>query len=325
MIRTYGVTAVGLQPYDGFVTAEHLAQASWIDLFMPTEDEEQHVEGVLGVELPTREEMRALEDSHRLYEEGGALYLTATVMVNSEAEYPRSDNLTFVLTRQCLATVRYAAPRAIQIFGERAERRPLLAPNGETALLGILETLLERIALSIERVSADLDQLVHQVLSPERKSPQPRLDYGAMLRQLERNQILITRARASLSSLNRLVAFASRPALEFALSKGFRARAATLLHDILSLTDHTTFLANNISFELAAILGMINIEQNAIIKIFSVAAVVFLPPTLVASIYGMNFRLMPELAWAQGYPWALGLMVASAVVTHWFFKRRGWL
>ena len=118
MIRTYGVTAVGLQPYDGFVTAEHLAQASWIDLFMPTEDEEQHVEGVLGVELPTREEMRALEDSHRLYEEGGALYLTATVMVNSEAEYPRSDNLTFVLTRQCLATVRYAAPRAIQIFGE---------------------------------------------------------------------------------------------------------------------------------------------------------------------------------------------------------------
>ncbi len=325
MIRTYGITANGLQRHDGFVTGEHLAQASWIDLFTPSEDEEHHVEGLLGVELPTREEMRALEDSRRLYEEGGALYLTATIMVNSEAEYPRSDDLTFVLTRHCLATVRYAEPKAIQIFGERAERHPLLAANGETALLGILETLLERIALGIERVSTDLDQLVHQVLSPERKSPQARRDYGAMLRQLERNQILITRARASLSSLNRLVAFVTRPALEFELSKGFRARATTVLHDILSLTDHTNFLANNISFELAAILGMINIEQNGIIKIFSVAAVVFLPPTLVASIYGMNFRAMPELEWAQGYPWALGLMVASAVVTHWLFKRRGWL
>jgi magnesium transporter len=279
----------------------------------------------LGVGLPTREEMRALEESSRLFEEHGAVYLTATIMVNSEAEYPRSDDLTFVLTRHCLVTVRYAQPKAIQLFGERAERRPLLAADGETALLGLLETLIERIALSIERVGGELDEMVHRVLSPDERGPRARLDYAAMLRQLERSQILIARARASLSSLNRLVGFLNRPALEFGLGTAFRPRALTLLHDIQSLTDHTSFLASNISFELAAILGMINIEQNGIIKIFSVAAVVFLPPTLVASIYGMNFKSMPELEWAHGYPWALGAMVASAVVTYYFFKRRGWL
>ena len=325
MITTYCAASGGFHRHDGFVTGNHLEHASWIDLFTPTREEEQHVEAVLGVELPTREEMRALEESNRLYEDNSAVYLTATIMVNSEAEYPRSDELTFVLTNRCLVTVRYAEPKAIQLFGERAARHPLLGANGQVVLLGMLETLLERVALSIERVGSELDELVHRVLSPDPQAPRVRPDYAAMLRQLEGNQILITRARASLSSLNRLVGFLNRPGLEFELSKSFRPRADTLLHDIQSLTDHTTFLAGNISFELAAILGSINIEQNSIIKIFSVAAVVFLPPTLVASIYGMNFKLMPELEWVHGYPWALGLMVASAVLTHWFFKRRGWL
>jgi magnesium transporter len=323
MITTYCIEANRLSTYAGFVTAEHYQQASWIDLFEPSIEEEHHVESVLGLELPTREEMRALEDSNRLYEERGAVYMTATVMVNSESEYPRSDELTFVLTKRCLVTVRYAEPRAIRIFSGRAEHHAAALATSETALLGLLEALLERVADGIERVGQELDGLVHQVLAPD--EPGRRRDYGALLRQLERNQIVVTKARASLTSLNRVVSFVNKPALEFELSKSFRPRAVTLLHDIQSLVDHTAFLANNISFELAAILGMINIEQNGIIKIFSVAAVVFLPPTLVASIYGMNFKIMPELAMSWGYPWALGLMVASAVVTYWFFKRRGWL
>lgn len=323
MITTYCGDLAGLGPYRGFVTTEHFQRATWIDLFEPSLAEEHHVEGILGLELPTREEMRAIEDSSRLFQDHGAVYLTATIMVNSESEYPRSDELTFVLTKHCLVTVRYAEPKAIRLFTARAETHPPHCASSETVLLGLLEALLERVADSIERVSRELDDLVHQILAAD--EPSGRRDYATLLRQLERNQTLIAKARASLTSLNRLVSFVNKPALEFELSTGFRPRAVTLLQDIQSLVDHTTFLATNISFELAAILGMINIEQNGIIKIFSVAAVVFLPPTLVASIYGMNFRRMPELELAYGYPWALGLMIASAVMTYWFFKRRRWL
>lgn len=325
MITTYSVTADGLRGYPGFITGEHLEQACWIDLHAPTDEEEEHVERVLGVGLPTREEMKALEESHRLFEEAGAVYLTARIIVNSESEYPRSDDISFVLTPACLVTVRYAEPRALRLFLERCERHAPADGSPEGMLLGLLETLLERVADSIERVGGELDALVHDVLAPTPQTPGHRPDYALMLRRLERNQVLITRARASLTSLHRMLAFLNRPGLAFTLSPGALTRAATLLHDVQALTDHTTFLAGNLAFELDAILGMITIEQNGIIKIFSVAAVVFLPPTLVASIYGMNFEIMPELAWAHGYAWALCLMVASAVVTYQFFKRRGWL
>ena len=150
-------------------------------------------------------------------------------------------------------------------------------------------------------------------------------DHGAMLRRLELNQVLLARARASLSSLARLLGYVSRPALGFEFSRAFHKRSGVLLQNVQSLIDHTNFLAGNINFELSAILGMINIEQNAIIRIFSVAAVIFMPPTLVASVYGMNFEWMPELGWSKGYPMALGFMLLSALGTYWFFKRRGWL
>ncbi|MBI2799646.1 MAG: magnesium transporter CorA family protein [Gammaproteobacteria bacterium] len=325
MITTYVPSADALLGCAGFVTAEHFKTTPWIDLLDPTLDEEQHVEGLLGLDLPTREEMRVLEDSHRLFEATGAVYLTATVMVNSDSEYPRTDELTFVLAKRCLVTVRYAEPKAIALFATRNAQPPLAVVSGERALLGLLETLVERIAENIDAASRSLDDMVHRVLSPDPERPPERLDYAAMLRSLERQQILIARARASLNSLNRVLNFINRPALEFELTKSFRPRAMTMLHDIQSLVDHTSFLANNISFELAAILGMINIEQNGIIKIFSVAAVVFMPPTLVASIYGMNFRFMPELGLPFGYPWALVAMLASAAGTYGFFRRRGWL
>jgi magnesium transporter len=146
-----------------------------------------------------------------------------------------------------------------------------------------------------------------------------------MLRRLERSQTLLAKARMSLLGLMRLLSFAARPAPEAYGTKSFRTQLLTLIHDVRSLLEHTTYLANNISFELSAILGMVSIEQNDIIKIFSVAAVVFLPPTLVASIYGMNFRHMPELEWLGGYPMAICLMVLSAVLPYFWFKRRGWL
>ena len=325
MITTLCLAGGEVATHQGFVTGDRLTDALWIDLLSPTPEEEQHVEHLLDVELPTREEMRALEESNRLHETGGALYLTANVVVNSDSEYPRSDQMTFVLTRSCLVTMRYTAPRALGLFAKRAMREPALASSGETALLGLIDTLLERLALNIERVGADLDELSHLVLSQEQQQPRARLDYRAMLRRLEFNQVLLTRVRGSLSSLERLLTFIGRPSLAFEFDRGFESRAQVLLQNTRALVDHTHFLAGNLAFELSAILGMINIEQNTTIKIFSIAAVVFLPPTLVASIYGMNFQWMPELGWRFGYPLALLAMGVSAVATYAYFKRRGWL
>ena len=325
MITTHCHVNGDLATHTGFVTGDKLADAVWIDLREPGLEEEQHVEHLLGVDLPTRDEMRALEESNRLHETDGALCLTAAVVVNSDGEYPRSDAVAFVLTRECLCTVRYAAPRALDLFAERAAREPTLATTGEAVLLGIIDTLLERLALNLERVGADLDSLSHQVLSAEPRGARPRLDYRAMLRRLEFNQVLLTRVRASLSSLERLLVYVGRPTLAFEFDRSFEPRAQVLLQNTRALVDHTHFLSGNLAFELSAILGMINIEQNTTIKIFSIAAVVFLPPTLVASIYGMNFQFMPELAWHWGYPLALALMAGSAVTTYAWFKRRGWL
>lgn len=325
MITTYSLIDASLSSCTGFIPHERMRTATWVDLLEPTLEEEAHVEGLLGLDLPTREEMKDIEDSRRLYVDRGALYLTATVMVQSDTEYPRADDITFVLTPRCLVTVRYASPKAVRLFAGRAERDPALADGPEHALLGLLEALIERVGDNISAVSTDLDNMVHAVLAPDIQARRKRLDYLQMLRQLERDQILVAKARVSLSSLQRLMVYLGRPELRYELHTSTLARAATLARDAESLVDHTHFLASNISFELAAILGMINIEQNGIIKIFSVAAVVFMPPTLVASLYGMNFEFMPELKLQYGYPLAIGMMIASAALTYLFFRRRGWL
>lgn len=259
MITTYSLTDSTLLSATGFISNERLRTATWVDLLSPTREEEAHVEGLLGVELPTREEMQDIEDSRRLYVDKGVLYLTATVMVQSDTEYPRADDITFVLTPRCLVTVRYASPKAVRLFAGRAERDPELCDGPEHALLGLLEAVIERVGDNIAAVSTDLDTLVHAVLAPDVQTRRKRLDFMQMLCQLERDQILVAKARVSLSSLLRLLGFLSRPELRYELHTSTLARAATLARDAGSLVDHTHFLANNISFELAAILGMVSI------------------------------------------------------------------
>ncbi len=306
---------------------EKLRGAVWIDLIEPTREEQQQVESTLNIELPTRAEMAEIEDSSRLYQDNGALYLTASVMVQSDSDFPATTDVTFVYAGSTLVTLRYADPRPFRTFASQAVRLPGLGSTAETVLVGLLDACLDRIADLIERASNELDVLVHEVLTPQDRPRRRRgnFDYGRMLRQLERSQTLIAKARVSLMSLNRLMSYLVRRALDAPAGKLLREEVLTLIHDVRSLQDHTNYLGNSIAFELQAILGMVSIEQNNIIKIFSVAAVVFLPPTLVASIYGMNFRFMPELHWPHGYPMAIALMVGSAVLPYLWFKRRGWL
>jgi magnesium transporter len=300
-------------------------EATWIDLFQPTREEEQAVERALGLEVPTREEMQEIEVSSRLYEHDGNLYMTASVIMNADSEQPQSTAITFILVGHRLATIRYGEPRAFRTFPTRAARTPGICHTGESALIGLLDTIIDRTADILERVGADIDKLSRQIFAGGHGRPTltSSEDMREALRDLGRHQDLTSKARESLVTIGRLLSFLSQPGMERA--KDFRNRVKTLIRDAHSLTDYTAYLSNNLTFLLDAMLGLINIEQNAIIKIFSVAAVVFLPPTLIASIYGMNFRIMPELDWHLGYPLAIVLMVISAILPYFYFKRRGWL
>ena len=175
----------------------------------------------------------------------------------------------------------------------------------------------------LERVGTELDETSAGIFAPRRKGGNSR-DLRAVMQRIGRAGDLVSKSRESLISLNRFLSFVQQSgALE--LPHELRSRFRTLTHDVMALSDHASFLNTKSSFLLEATLGLINSEQNDIIKIFSVAAVVFLPPTLIASIYGMNFHFIPELDWPFGYPLAILLMVFSAVVPYWLFKRRGWL
>jgi magnesium transporter len=294
------------------------ADALWIDLIEPTPDEEQLVESTYGIEVPTREEMKEIEASNRLYEENGVLYLTITIVTRLDSDLPESSQITFILAKERLITNRYSDPLPFQRFIAYAERHPGVCSSAAALLAGLIEAIVNRMADVLERVGADLDQLSSEVFSP------PRSRRRSILSRVGQNGDLTSKARESLVSLNRLLTFVQQSAA-VSLANDVRARFRTLGRDVLALSDHASFLGNKATFLLEATLGMLNIEQNNIIKIFSVAAVVFLPPTLIASIYGMNFHVMPELDWLLGYPFAIGLMVVSAILPYLYFKRRGWL
>ena len=296
--------------------------AVWIDLLSPSADEKDRVNRALGMELPTREEQMEIEPSSRLYQEGDHVYMTATVFTQADTPNPSSDVITFVLTRRQLVTLRSVDPRPIATFGGKLQRQPALLATGDDALIGLLEAFVDRIADILEKLSIELDALSRQIFGET--DGRPRQDLQAILRSLGRTDDLASTARESLHSLARLSSFLGT-ALQNVTRKDLKQRLKTLGRDIASLGEHAGFEARKVGFLLDATLGMINIAQNGIIKIFSVAAVVFLPPTLVASIYGMNFRHMPELEWIFGYPWAIGLMALSAVLPYLWFKRKGWL
>jgi magnesium transporter len=313
----------------GYTWVEHSPPAPfpdeflWADLFEPTVEEEKAVESLLTVDVPTRDEMKEIETSNRLYEEGNAVYMTATVGSRLDSEMPESSAITFILANDRLITNRYVDPTPVKRFMQYVERSPAVCTSSATLLAGLLESFVERIADLLERVQGELDAVSHTIFGRGQGQPSS-ADLQAMIRRIGANGDLVSKARESLVSFQRLLMYVQQ-ATSVTLSQDQRGRYKSALRDVQSLSDHAGFLANKIQFLLDAVLGLINLEQNNIIKIFSVAAVMFLPPTLVASVYGMNFHRMPELDKAWGYPLALVLMVVSAVVPYLYFRRRGWL
>ncbi len=299
------------------------AHIVWFDLVDPTGEEEARVESYLGVDVPTRAEMQEIEVSSRLYRRDQWLYMTATVIAGSQSEQPESVPVTFLSSGSCLVTVRYAELHPFGQVEQRLSRhRPGSSLNGEGTLLILLDAIIDRIADLLESIAREVDELSPQIFARPESRRRPDT-FHELLRRVGRSNDLTSRARESLMTMVRVFGFLD--SVEDHRAEDFDSRLEMLRRDAAALGDHASFLSNKLTFLLDATLGMINIEQNSIIKIFSVAAVVLLPPTLIASIYGMNFRVMPELQWHYGYPFALSLMLASVGLTYAYFKRRRWL
>jgi magnesium transporter len=300
----------------------------WLDLLNPTVEEDAQVEGFLGINIPSQAEMEEIELSARLYREDGAEFATMTALINLDSDEPAKTPVTFIVKGQTLVTVRYAEPKPFTAYTVRAlKANGAPCGSGEQSMLGIIEAMIDRLADALERAGNEIDQISRDVFKQRAATADKRQrNLRTIIEKIGGKEVLLSMVQESLASISRLVTY--HTGLEpntTRIGKESRLIMKQIQRDALSLGDHARALSNKIIFLLDATLGLINLEQNQIIKIFSVAAVVFLPPTLVASIYGMNFDFMPELAWYVGYPFALGLMVLSAVLPYLYFKKRGWL
>ncbi len=291
----------------------------WADLLEPTREDVLLIKQIAGIDVPTPEEMREIEPSSRLYREGLALFMTASVLNHADSPDPETRAITFVLADGMMTTIRYSTPTPFLTFQTRIQSQPELCASAEIALVELLDSIVDRIADTLEGIDAHVSALSKSIFALEQ-----RRDYTEELKTIGLNAVRCSKVDESLVGLSRLLTFFDANMRQIG-QKQVRPRVKDLQRDILSLMGYVERMSEKLQLLLDATLGMVNIQQNNIIKIFSVIAVVFLPPTLVASIYGMNFHLMPELDWDLGYPLALLMMFLSAIGPYLYFRHRGWL
>ncbi len=327
MLTSYALAEGRCTIRDGEATPADLAGAVWIDLLNPSPEEVRAVQAALGLEIPTREEMQEIESSSRLYREEDALFLTASFLYGVEGGEFSSTPITFVLTNHALVTVRYATPKAFTVFAARCQKAPPMLASGDAVMLHLFEQIVDRLADILERVGADMDRASAAAFRSARaniKANKRDADLREALITLGQVGEVTTRASETLLGLSRILTFVGAEKAT-AVRKENQPLIKTLVRDVRSLVEHAGVLNGKANFLLDAILGIINVEQMNIIKTFTVVSVALMPPTLIASIYGMNFAHMPELNQAWGYPAALLLMVLSALGPVLYFRRKGWL
>jgi magnesium transporter len=305
-------------------TIELTPEVVWIDLLNPTHGDIAVVEEASGLTLPSQAELSEIETSSRLRTDGDVLCLSAPLVYRSQAEDPGSTPVGFVLAPELLVTVRYEPLSAFDTY-ERAARGS--APE---IFVGLIEAIVDRMADILERIAAELDALSHRLFRSRsvgggrrRTRAEENADLRSILRRLGASGDLTSKIRDSLLALGRIVPYvATMRGAE--LPAVVKTRLETLRHDLASLSDYESHLLNKMQLLMDATLGLINVEQNDIIKVLTVVSVVGVPPTLVASMYGMNFKYMPELDWSWGYPYGLAMIAISAILPLLWFKWRGW-
>lgn len=318
MITYYAKDATGLRQVPNLNDGPVL----WIDMFASDPQELAQMSGRLGLALPSREDQDEIEQSSRLYLEQGVPVMTALLPAHAESGQTSIEPVSFVLMSDRLVTLRHHVPRPFTTYPDKAGKSSHGCASAEAVLIGLIEEIIDRLADIIEQTGREIDALSKRIFGDKPLNTEA---YRTALRDIGQADGRVMQIRESLMTMERLLGFLM-PVIEARRgAKPLRGALKSQYRDVRTITEQAGYLQQKTGFMLDAALGLITIEQNAIIKIFSVAAVAFLPPTLVASIYGMNFDVMPELAWPYGYPMALGLMAASALLPLWVFRRRGWL
>jgi magnesium transporter len=291
----------------------------WIDLASPTDDERALVQSVFRLELPEDEELKDLQASARHYQDEHGIHIRST-FVQSNADGAMSVNLSFTLHEGRLLTVHEEDLAFLRLFRMRARADVGMVTDAVDIMLGCYALSVEQDADVLEDIYRILDEI--SILVLDRRKDITDRTMRDNVERIASQEDLNGKVRLDLMDNRRALSFLMRSRV---LSPDQQQEARGVLRDIESLNGHTGFIFDKINFLMDALLGMISLAQNKIIKIFSIAAVVFLPPTLVASIYGMNFRVMPELAWPWGYPFAVALMILAAGTPYWYFRNKGWL
>lgn len=292
-----------------------LADALWIDVTDPSTEERLEVEAVYKAPLPDPEDMEEIEASARYFIDKEGIHVHSLFLYQSEGRH-RTETVAFILNERQLLTFRDTELPDFRLLRMRAHRGWVEAKNSLDIMLALLEQKVENLADSLEDIHQRLEDVSHLVLEDDDAELEDAIDKLAKLEDSN------GKIRLCLMDSQRSISFLQRHIRNFPQQQ---ETCREIYRDIETLMSHTAFLFEKINFLLDAAQGFINIEQNQIIKIFSIAAVVFLPPTLVASMYGMNFQMIPELSWEFGYPWAIGLMILSGIAPYWYFKRKGWL
>jgi magnesium transporter len=314
--------------------------ALWIDLQEPDDHERVFISTHLNIDLPNRLEMSEIEASSRLYAEGDAIYMTTDVLIGFDTIDPTVDVLLIAASPNCMVTVHYRTPKSIQIFANRLKIHPELFASVDDGLLAFLDTISDRTADILEALGRQLDTLSRQVFNrpppPNEKlavangttkplrAKHKEAQLQAILQGIGNCGDLTHKVHSSINGVSRLLAFLG-PRLTPRLSTQQVHTFHALELDVRSLDEHAQFITQETAFLLDAALGLINIEQNNIIKIMSVVMVAFTPPTFFASMWGMNFHDMPEYALSWGYPMALTVMIISAIIPVLYVRKRGWL
>jgi magnesium transporter len=300
-------------------SAEALAHVRpvWVDLEAPTAEEKGWLKSRFGLHIPDDIVDEDLEESARFYEEDdGELHIRSDFLIDDET--PRNVRVAFILHNNVLFSVHSEDLPVFRLLRLRARRIPALIEDAKDVLLKLYDADAEYSADRLEGIYLSLEKVSTRVLTDNVNDQVA----GEALAAIAREEDLNGRIRRNVMDTRRAVSFMMRARM---LNAEQFEEARAILRDIDSLDSHTAFLFDKINFLMDATVGFININQNRIIKIFSVASVALLPPTLIASIYGMNFKAMPEIDWSLGYPFALGLMCVSVAIPFWYFRRKGWL
>ena len=324
----------GLDPADDrgttAATLKPPGPEGWIDLLDPTEDEIRAVEAATGLDLPNKEQLSEVEASSRLRRVGQALFISVPVIFRGDAGPARITPVGFIVSAEHFVTVRFEKLKAFESCRERVGRAEISHPSPMSTFLALLEAIVDRLADILEEVGADLDKVAEEVFGkdlddkPTRRPKATDLKLRYVLRRVGRARQLASKVRATLLAIGRIVPYVESEAEEWMPGEA-RPRLETVRRDVDSLDEYEIHLSDKVQFLLDADLGLISIEQNDRFRILTVVSIIGIPPTFFASMYGMNFKTMPELDWQYGYPYALALLLASAIIPVVWFRFKGWL